>query len=159
MKLGRLFYLSTALVLAACSRNSEAPPEAKASTPTTATLTSAGTGTTPAAPALAAASTEAVLPKLGKLDAVDYEGLKKTLTDAGWKVSGSATKSAMYSIIATLTKGEHEIKLSYLRDGGPSWKKRLEKDGAAIHEEGDVLVGIVVVKGGADAKKVLASMI
>lgn len=121
----------------------------------------AATSAAPAASASAApaAAASLTLPKMGKLDAVDYETYKKALEGAGWKVSGSATKSAMYAMTLTLTQGDAKVKLWYYRDGGDSWKKRLEKDGAAIHEAGNVLVGVKVESGAADAKALLGQAV
>lgn len=148
-----------AIVLAGCGDKGS---EAKADGSSKSAASTAKATASAAASATAKAAeqpVEASLPKLGKLDEVDYETLKKSLTDAGFKVGGSATKSAMYSMNLTLEKGETVIKLWYYKDGGDSWKKRLEKDGAEIHEAGNVLVGVKVEKGNADAKKVLAALL
>ena len=107
----------------------------------------------------AKAAEELTVPKLGDLDKVDYEALKKQFKDAGWEVSGSATKSAMYAITLSATKGDVTIKIQYYKNGGDFWEKQLKKDGATMHKAGDVLVGVTVEKGEADPKKILDQLV
>lgn len=155
--------LVLALALAGCNKAGAEDQGAKPGTGTASGASAAAAQPAAAEPAAAEKPAErsgaASLPKLGKLDAVDYETLKKQLADAGWSVSGSATKSAMYAINLTLVKGDVTVRLRYYRDGGASWKKILEKDGATIHEAGNVLVGVNVEKGSADPKKLLADLV
>lgn len=88
------------------------------------------------------------------------DDVKAALEGGGWKVTGSTqTKSAMLSIVVSASKGETTAKVNYYKDGGPSWKKRLEKDGAAIHEEGDVILGVVIKDDTAGAQKLLDSLL
>lgn len=147
--------LLAGLLLAACSKPAEKADDTSAAASGAAAPASAAAGE----PSTPATDVVGSLPKLGKLDEVDFESAKKTFTDAGWKVAGTATKSAMYAMTLTLTKDDATIKLHYYRDGGSSWKKRLEKDGATIHEAGNVLVGVNVEQGNLDPKKVLDAIL
>lgn len=145
-----MLLLIASLALPACNRDAqkvEPQPSAPAAAKPAET-----------APAKAAEAAPSV-PKLGKLDEVDYETLKKRFRDAGWQVSGSATRSAMVAITLNLAKDGVEIELSYYKNGGPSWEQRLEKQGATIHKAGDVLVGVTVQKGNADPKKILEQLV
>jgi hypothetical protein len=88
------------------------------------------------------------------------DDVKSALEGGGWKVTGATqTKSAMLSIIVSASRGETKAKVNYYKDGGPSWKKRLEKDGAAIHEEGDVILGVVIENDKPGAQKLLDSLL
>lgn len=88
------------------------------------------------------------------------DDVKSALEGGGWKVTGSTqTKSAMLSIVVSASKGEANAKINYYKDGGPSWKKRLEKDGAAIHEEGDVILGVLIKDDKPGAQKLLDSLL
>jgi hypothetical protein len=141
--------MAASLALTACNK------EVQSSAPVEPTAATSAAETPPATPTDQALS----VPKLGKLDEVDYEALKKKFRDAGWEVTGSATKSTMYAITLNLAKDGVELKLSYYKNGGDSWEKRLQKDGATIHKSGDVLVGVIVVQGGADPKNILDQLV
>ena len=144
------------LALTACDNKDDGAKEgAKATSEATAAATAAASGETKPAKV----AEELTVPKLGKLDEVDYETVKKQFKDAGWEVSGSATKSAMYAITLNLTKGDVKIKVQYYKNGGDFWEKRLKKDGATMHKAGDVMVGVTVENGEADPKKILDQLV
>lgn len=89
------------------------------------------------------------------------EDIEEALKKGGWKVNGStATKSAMLSIVVNAEKDGTKAKISYYKDGGSFWKKRLEKDGAAIHEENEnLIVGVVIKDDEKAAKQLLDSLV
>jgi hypothetical protein len=88
------------------------------------------------------------------------DDVKAALEKGGWKIGGSTqTKSAMLSIVTSATKGDVKATVNYYKNGGEFWKKRLEKDGAAMHEEGDVIVGVVIEGNKDSAQKLLHSLL
>jgi hypothetical protein len=147
-----MWLLAGSLALAACDK--EQPTEEEPAAGETAAAEAPEGDTKPAK-----AAEELDVPKLGNLDEVDFETVKKQFKDAGWEVSGSATKSAMYAITINAKKGDVEIKVQYYKNGGDFWDKSLDKDGATVHKAGDVIVGVNVVKGDADPKKILAALV
>jgi hypothetical protein len=88
------------------------------------------------------------------------DDVKSALEKGGWKVNGATqTKSAMLSIIVNATKGASKAKVNYYKNGGAYWKKSLEKDNAVIHEDGDVIVGVVIEGDKDGAQKLLNSLL
>jgi hypothetical protein len=161
-----LIALTSALALAACDKGGDAstdqPAKSDAKAADSAKTSDKGASADKdkaGEEAEKEAPKEVLPPKLGNLDSVDYETVKKLFTDAGWKVSGSATKSSMYAMTLNCEKDGVKFKLQYYKNGGDSWEKRLEKDKATVHKAGDVLVGVIVEEGDADPKKILDALV
>ncbi len=155
-KLHRTILVAASLVLALSGCEKEKPAESGEIVPPASAATPAVAAEKPGTVAGDLAANKVEKP-LGEWQSDD---VKSALEGGGWKVTGATqTKSAMLSIIVGASKGETKAKINYYKDGGPSWKKRLEKDGAAIHEEGDVILGVVVENDEAGARKLLDSLL
>lgn len=126
----------------AASANTAPPQPDKASTPV-------------------AATGEVSVNKVQKpLEEWQSDDVKAALEGSGWKITGSTqTKSSMVSIIVSATKGDTKAKVNYYKNGGPFWKKGLVKEKAAIHEQGDVIVGVIVEGNEQAAQKLLDSLL
>ena len=116
--------------------------------------------TTEAAPKAAAAGDVGASKVAKPLAEWQSDDVKSALEKGGWTVNGATqTKSAMLSIIVNATKGATKAKVNYYKNGGSFWKKSLEKDNAAIHEDGDVIVGVVIEGDKEGAQKLLNSLL
>lgn len=128
------------LVLAACGSNdAELAPEPATEPAAAAPTAPVEPGAQAAPPALTA--TPIAVP----LHEVDKDDLEAALRAGGWEIGTStATRSAMYAITTHATKDGVAAVISYYRNGGDFWRRRLERDGAAIHEdpEHQVLLGV-----------------
>lgn len=88
------------------------------------------------------------------------DDVKAAFEKAGWKISGSTqTKSAMLSIRVAATKGDTKAEFNYYNPGDDFWKKKLAKDGAAMHEADRILLGVTIKDNAPAAKKLLDSLI
>lgn len=88
------------------------------------------------------------------------DALRAALEAGGWQVgSATATRSSMLAISVTATKGDAHARISYYRPGDDFWERRLQQDNAAIHHDGDVLLGVVVEGNPDGARTLLGSLV
>ena len=126
----------------------------------TATASSATSAESAAASAPGKASEVAATKVAKPLADWQHTDVKTALEKAGWTINGATqTKSSMLSIVVNVTKGETKARVNYYNPGGAFWKKTLEKDDAAIYEEGEILVGVVITGDKNAAQKLLDGLV
>jgi hypothetical protein len=151
--------------LTACSF--DATPSSQA--PVAATAQPAATPSAPA-PAAAPTLTAPAAPQAGgdllatpiavPLATVSQENLTQALEAGGWTIgSSTATRSAMLAINITATKGGVTARINYYNPGDSYWERRLQQDHAAIHRDGEAILGVIIEGNEAGAQTLLQSLV
>jgi hypothetical protein len=144
-----------AFAIAGCCGGDKASPSAGTAAASSSSVAASAPTNAPGTPG------EVVVSKVAKpLKDWQHEDVKNALERAGWTINGSTqTKSAMLSIVVNATKGDSNVRVSYYNPGGAFWKKTLEKDGAVLYEEGEILVGVVMTGDKNAAQKLLDGLV
>ena len=89
------------------------------------------------------------------------DDVKSAFEKSGWMVGSAVetTSSNLVSITVVATKGEAKATVSYFRGGSDFWKKSLEKDGASIHEEEGILLGVLIKNDKEGSQTLLNSLL
>lgn len=130
------------LLLAACGSSEAEDTPSSAAAPTTPVEV-------PAEPAAAQAPATQLTaaPISVPLHELEKEHLEAALRAGGWEIgTSSATRSSMYAVTTHATRDGVRAVINYYRNGGDFWRRRLERDQAAIHadDEHEVLLGVTI---------------
>jgi hypothetical protein len=138
----RVLFLLAYLALTACDKKQEPPSRPASSASST--------------PTLDLRATKIAVP----LKDATLEDLTQALEKGGWTVSANTqAHSAVRALSAKARKGGVEAELEYYYPTDRFWRSRLEKKGAVIYDEGQVLIGVVVERNNPAAQKLLDSLV
>lgn len=88
------------------------------------------------------------------------ETLTQALENGGWTVNGcTATRSSMLAISAQASKGDVRARIRYYNPGGDFWERSLTRDNAAVHKQGEILLGVVIEDNAQGAQSLLSSLV
>ena len=166
MDIRNLVFMTTTLFLAACGTvevtpptpsETPTPPAAAAPTPASAPEAARAAAPAPAAPAVGTLTASAITRPFAEIERDD---VTRALEAGGWHVgSATATQSSMYAVSVTADKEGTTARISYYRPGGAFWRRLLERDHAAIHAEGENMLGVVVEGNEPGAQSLLRSLV